>query len=112
MTSVNEVFERGTFVGRVWRPEVAGPALVVLRGGDLFDITSKEVPAMRDLLELDDPVGFLSGRQGERLFTLEAVMAASVEATGDLSGVGRQRLWMISGGSRRERRTADRTPLM
>lgn len=84
---------------------------MVLRGGDLFDITSKEVPAMRDLLELDDPVGFLSGRQGERLFTLEAVMAASVEATGDL-GVGRQRLWMISGGSRRERRTADRTPLM
>ncbi|WP_455269364.1 fumarylacetoacetate hydrolase family protein [Rhizobium herbae] len=84
MTSVNEVFGRGTFVGRVWRPEVAGPALVVLRGGDLIDITSKEVPTMRDLLELDDPVGFLSGRQGERLSTLEAIMAASVEATGDL----------------------------
>jgi fumarylacetoacetate (FAA) hydrolase family protein len=87
MTSVNEVFETGTFVGRVWRPDVAGPALVVLRGGDLIDITSKEVPTMRDLLELDDPVGFLSGRQGERLSTLEAVMAVSVEAAGDLSSV-------------------------
>lgn len=87
MISVNEVFETGTFVGRVWRPDVAGPALVVLRDSDLIDITSKEVPTMRDLLELDDPVGFLSGRQGERLSTLEAVMATSVEAAGNLSGV-------------------------
>lgn len=87
MTLVNEVFGTGTFVGRVWRPDVAGPALVVLRGGELIDITSKEVPTMRDLLELDDPVGFLSGRQGERLSTLEAVMAASVEAAGDLSSI-------------------------
>ncbi|WP_426239367.1 fumarylacetoacetate hydrolase family protein [Pararhizobium sp. DWP1-1-3] len=85
MTSANEVFGTGTFVGRVWRPDVAGPALVVLRGGDLIDITSKEVPTMRDLLELDDPIGFLSGRQGERLSSLEAVTAASVEAAGDLS---------------------------
>ena len=87
MISVNEVFETGTFVGRVWRPDVAGPALVVLRDGDLIDITSKEVPTMRDLLELDDPAGFLSGCQGERLSTLEAVMATSVEAAGDLAGV-------------------------
>ncbi|MCW0001303.1 fumarylacetoacetate hydrolase family protein [Pararhizobium sp. YC-54] len=85
--AVNEVFETGTFVGRVWRPDVAGPALVVLRGGDLFDITSKEAPTMRDLLELDDPIGFLASREGERLSTLEAVMAASVEAAGDLSGL-------------------------
>ena len=87
MTSANEVFGTGTFVGRVWRPDVAGPALVVLRDGEFIDITSKEVPTMRDLLELDDPVGFLSGRQGERLSTLEAVMAASVEAAGDLSSI-------------------------
>jgi fumarylacetoacetate (FAA) hydrolase family protein len=87
MTSVNDVFETGTFVGRVWRPDVAGPALVVLRGGDLIDITSKEVATMRDLLELDDPIGFLSAAQGERLSTLEAIMAASVEAAGDLSAL-------------------------
>lgn len=87
MTSVNEVFGTGTFVGRVWRPDVAGPALVVLRGGDLIDITSKEVPTMRDLLELEDPIGFLSDCQGERLSTLEAIMTASVEAAGDLSAI-------------------------
>ncbi len=87
MTSVNEVFGTGTFVGRVWRPDVAGPALVVLRGGDLIDITSKDVPTMRDLLELEDPIGFLSDCQGERLSALEAITAASVEAAGDLSSV-------------------------
>ncbi|KQV42350.1 fumarylacetoacetate hydrolase [Rhizobium sp. Root73] len=87
MTSVNEVFGTGTFVGRVWRPDVAGPALVVLRGGDLIDITSKDVPTMRDLLELEDPIGFLSDCQGERLSTLEAIMTASVEAAGDLSAI-------------------------
>lgn len=87
MTSVSGGFETGTFVGRVWRPDVAGPALVILRGGDLIDLTSKDVPTMRDLLELDDPIGFLSSRRGERLSTLEAVMTASVEAAGDLSSV-------------------------
>ena len=85
MTSLNAAFETGTFVGRVWRPDVAGPALVVLRGGDLVDITSKEVPTMRDLLELDDPIAFLAGTSGERLSSLEAITAASVEAAGDLS---------------------------
>ncbi|OBZ97018.1 fumarylacetoacetate hydrolase [Pararhizobium polonicum] len=83
--AITEAFETGTFVGRVWRPDAAGPALVVLRGGALFDITSREVPTMRDLLELDDPAGFLSGREGERLAPLETVMAGSVEAAGHLS---------------------------
>lgn len=87
MTSVNNVFETGTFVGRVWRPDAAGPALVVLRGGDLIDITSKDVATMRDLLELDDPVGSLATLQGERLTSLEAIMANSVEAVGDLSSI-------------------------
>ena len=40
---------------------------------------------MRDLLELDDPIAFLAGTSGERLSTLEAITAASVEAAGDLS---------------------------
>ena len=56
-----------------------------LRGGDLYDITSKEVPTMRDLLERDDPVAFLLQQEGEHLASLEAVMGNSVEAAGDLS---------------------------
>ncbi|CAN7281367.1 fumarylacetoacetate hydrolase family protein [Pararhizobium sp. LjRoot255] len=87
MAATNDIFETGTFVGRVWRPNVAGPALVVLRGGDLYDITSKEVPTMRDLLERDDPVAFLLQQEGEHLASLEAVMGNSVEAAGDLSAM-------------------------
>ena len=85
MVSGIEAFQSGTFVGRVWRPEVAGPALVLLRGGHLHDITSKEVPTMRDLLEMDDPAVFLSGIEGERISSLEALLEGSVEAAGDLA---------------------------
>jgi len=82
---MSDSFETGTFVGRLWRPDVAGPSLVVLRGGDLYDITSKEAPTMRDLIERDDPVAFLMQQEGERLASLETVMGGSVEAAGDLS---------------------------
>ncbi|WP_349436740.1 fumarylacetoacetate hydrolase family protein [Pararhizobium sp. A13] len=85
MAPINDSFETGTFVGRLWRPDVAGPSLVVLRGGDLYDITSKDVLTMRDLLERDDPVAFLLQQEGEHLVSLEAVMGNSVEAAGDLS---------------------------
>jgi len=85
MAAMSDSFETGTFVGRLWRPDVAGPSLVVLRGGDLYDITSKEAPTMRDLIERDDPVAFLMQQEGERLASLETVMGGSVEAAGDLS---------------------------
>ncbi|EIM77775.1 hypothetical protein A33O_01717 [Nitratireductor aquibiodomus RA22] len=69
--------EEGVFVGRVWKPDVAGPALCVLRDGALIDITSPEAPTMRDLLEMDDPAGYARERAagGERFGTLEAIAA-------------------------------------
>lgn len=54
----------GIFVTRIWRPGT-GPALAVLRDGALVDVTSPEAPTMRDLLELDDPAGWLSAQKGE-----------------------------------------------
>ena len=84
MAAMNDIFETGTFVGRVWRPDVAGPSLVVLRGGDLYDITSKEAPTMRDLLERDDPVAF-SAAGGRASRVVGGRHGASVEAAGDLS---------------------------
>ena len=70
----------GVFVGRVWRPGL-GPSLVVLRDGAVIDVTSPEVPTMRDLLELADPVGWLAGQQGLALGRLEdlQLMAAGTE---------------------------------
>jgi fumarylacetoacetate (FAA) hydrolase family protein len=59
-------------VGRVWRPDVAGPAVVVVRGDELIDITAT-VPTMRDLCELPDPQGVVD-LPGESLGPLAQVL--------------------------------------
>ena len=71
-----------TLVGRVWRPDRDGPALVHLRGHDLFDITSRDAPTMRDLLEVDDPAGFANAAAGARVGSLAEAMAGAEAGTG------------------------------
>jgi fumarylacetoacetate (FAA) hydrolase family protein len=78
-------FSRGTYVGRVWRPDVQGPAVVVLREGRLCDITSRDVPTMRDLLEKDDPAAAARATACESLGTLDAVLETSIESAGNFS---------------------------
>ncbi|MCB2080146.1 MAG: fumarylacetoacetate hydrolase family protein [Novosphingobium sp.] len=75
----------GTYVTRVWRPDVSGPSVCVLADGVLVDITSREAPTMRDLLELDDPADCARSHAatGRALGDAEGIAAASVEATGD-----------------------------
>ncbi|MFB2549598.1 fumarylacetoacetate hydrolase family protein [Ensifer soli] len=83
MNDLSVFSQGGTFVGRVWRPDVAGPALVTPRDGMLVDITSRATPTLRDLLELDDPVAHARAAEGEPLGTIEAVFSASLGASGD-----------------------------
>ncbi len=59
-----ETFENGTFLGRVWLEAVGGPAVVTVRGGRLIDITSREAPTVRDVLERDDAAQFVRTAQG------------------------------------------------
>ena len=70
----SEIFKTGTFVGRVWNPAVDGPALVTIRDGAIFDITSKAVPTMRDLLELDDPVSHVGTSEGTKIARLDTLL--------------------------------------
>lgn len=72
----------GLFVGRVWRSGV-GPCLVTVRDGNIFDITSKDAPTMRDLLELENPAAFVRRQAGIRIGSLEEIAAGSLEASGD-----------------------------
>ncbi len=72
----------GLFVGRIWRAGI-GPCLVTLRDGIVIDITSRATPTMRDLLELDDPAGFVAAQTGTPVMPLSELMAASLEASGD-----------------------------
>lgn len=54
-------------VGRVWCPDSAGPALIHVRKGEAVDVTSKDVPTMRDLLEADDPAALVASLDGRSL---------------------------------------------
>lgn len=83
MNELIESLKTGTFVGRVWRPDVKGPAVVVLRGDVLFDITSKDAPTMRDVLEMDDPVAFVHAAKGEKLMLLTDALTQSIAADSD-----------------------------
>ncbi len=72
----------GLFVGRAWRSGI-GPCLVTVREGAVFDITSRDAPTMRDLLELDDPAAFVRDQAGTHIGSLADIASASLEASGD-----------------------------
>ena len=52
-----------TLVGRVWRPDVEGPAVVCVQGGDVFDLTGI-APTCSQLLELQNPVAAIRAARG------------------------------------------------
>lgn len=69
------------FVGRVWRPGI-GPCLVKPDGDRVVDITSRDLPTMQALLELDDPAAAARAAKGTAFAALEDLAAASIAAAG------------------------------
>lgn len=68
---LSESEQRGCWIGRVWR-EGIGPSVVTLRKGHLFDITSRDAPTVRDVLERDDAAAYVKAASGEDLGPLAA----------------------------------------
>jgi fumarylacetoacetate (FAA) hydrolase family protein len=68
----------GTLVGRAWLPRVEGPAVVVVRGDGLHDVT-RAFPTVRDLAEARDPAAAVAAAQGERIGALADVLANTPE---------------------------------
>ena len=64
----------GALAGRVWRPDVAGPAVVAIRAEGVFDI-SAAFPTMRDLCEAPDPAQALRSAPGVTLGPLDPILA-------------------------------------
>jgi len=64
----------GALVARIWRPELAGPSVVALRGEDVIDITAS-FPTVRDLCEQTDPAAALKQASGERVSSLSELLA-------------------------------------
>src|SRR5437764_12001571 len=64
----------GTLVGRVWRPQLDGPSVVVVRADGVFDI-SRSYPTMRDLCEAPDPAAAVAGAHADRFTDLATLLA-------------------------------------
>src|SRR5438552_6591056 len=72
----------GTLVGRVWRPELDGPSIVVVRGTGVFDV-SHAFATMRDLCEADDPAAAVAAAEYEFVDHLAEVLRNTPEAARD-----------------------------
>jgi fumarylacetoacetate (FAA) hydrolase family protein len=63
-----------TLVGRVWLPQVEGPAVVAVRDGGVFDVSAR-FPTVSALCEEDDPASAVRRIKGERIGDLESIVA-------------------------------------
>jgi len=74
--------DQALLVGRVWRPApVDGPSVVIVRGGQVFDITST-VPTTADLFDRADAVQIARTAPGEALGSVHALLEASLASAG------------------------------
>jgi fumarylacetoacetate (FAA) hydrolase family protein len=80
----------GALVGRVWRPDVAGPSVVAVREDGVYDV-SAAFPTVRDLCEAADPAGGLRAAAGERIGELGTLLANTPVETRD-----RNRPWLLA----------------
>ncbi len=72
----------GTLVGRVWLPDVAGPAVVVIRPDGVYDVTS-HFTTVSVLMERDDPAAVIGSAGGNRIGDLDAIVANTSADTRD-----------------------------
>jgi len=82
--------DQSVLVGRIWDPSVDGPSPVVVRDGDVVDI-SHRFPTVRDICELPDPAATVAGIDGPRVGRFEDVLANTGAATRD-----RTRPWLLA----------------
>lgn len=66
--------DAATLAGRVWRPDLGGPAVVTLRDGQVIDVTPS-FPTSRDLCENADPAAALRASDGEAIGSLAEILA-------------------------------------
>lgn len=66
----------GLLVGRVWRPDAGGPAVVAVRGRDVFDI-SQAAPTTSQLCNAAEPARLARDTAGERIASLDEILATT-----------------------------------
>jgi fumarylacetoacetate (FAA) hydrolase family protein len=73
----------GTLVGRVWRPDLNGPSVVIVRDDGVYDI-SQVAPTVSDLCEADEAASLAHSASGTRLGSLEGILANTPRLGRDL----------------------------
>ena len=82
--------DAAALAGRVWRPDLGGPAVVTLRGGQIVDVT-RSFPTSRDLCESADPAAALRAAEGEAIGSLADILANT-----PVDGRDPKRPWLLS----------------
>lgn len=82
--------DAGTLVGRVWDPASGGPSVVVVRGGELLDL-SGEFATTTELTEQADPAAAAAAASGPVLGSLAELLANTPAETRDPT-----RPWLLS----------------
>src|SRR6266516_5259661 len=83
-------FAGAALMGRVWRPDLAGPSVVAIRQDGVFDITD-EFPTASQLAAAADPARALRAARGERVGTLQDLLNNTPPDTRDPT-----RPWMLA----------------
>jgi fumarylacetoacetate (FAA) hydrolase family protein len=79
-----------TLAGRVFDPAVSGPSVVVVRDGQVLDV-SAHFATMRELVEMDDPTAALRAASGPSLGSFEEILANTEPASRNTSAP-----WLLS----------------
>ena len=66
-------FAGAALMGRIWRPDLAGPSVVAIRPDGVFDVTD-EFPTASQLAAAADPARALRAAHGERVGTLQDLL--------------------------------------
>ena len=66
-------FAGAALMGRIWRPDLAGPSVVAIRQDGVFDVTD-EFPTASQLAAAADPARALRASSGERVGTLQDLL--------------------------------------
>ena len=82
--------EHSVLIGRIWDPSVHGPSPVIVRDGQVIDV-SHRFPTVRDICELPDPAATMAGVDGPQVGEFGEILANTDAATGD-----RTRPWLLA----------------
>jgi len=80
----------GTLIGRAWLPSVNGPSVVVLRNGQVFDL-SQSAATMSELLNSADLLAIVNATSGKKIGSIKDLLANTMPDAQDVN-----KPWFIS----------------